>query len=129
MCTFFKFFSIRSIRLSTVVLVWYCHAISWYRHNLLVNLAVIRALSINKLSFPLPLLSPKQSLPGVHYSIGKALSFYSHLDDDGADGESSPPTAVQGAGESLDWYECGAAGGCPFSALEIWKIKYKPHVS
>jgi hypothetical protein len=72
-----------------------------------------------------------QALPGVHYSIGKALSFYSHLaeDDDDGEGDSSPPSAVQGAGDPLDWYERGAAGGCPFSALEVWKIKCKPHVS
>lgn len=66
-----------------------------------------------------------QYLPGIHYSIGKALSFYSPLDND----EDHYPSAVRGAGDPLDWYEQGASHGCPFSALEVWKKNRKPQVS
>lgn len=56
-----------------------------------------------------------QPITGIHYSIGKALSFHDSND-----------TASE---SDIDhWFELGACNNCPYSALEIWRRRHKPNV-
>ena len=52
---------------------------------------------------------------GIHYSIGKALTFH------------DPSDSVSDA-DINHWFELGANKHCPYSALEVWRRRYKPNV-
>lgn len=52
--------------------------------------------------------------PGIDYSIGKVLNFQrTPLDED----------------KNVNFFKRGSSNHCSYSALEEWKILYKPEVS
>lgn len=55
---------------------------------------------------------------GIHYCIGKVLTFH----------EASEGSGPDDGQDAVHWFELGSDVDCLHSALEVWRKNYKPNV-